>query len=372
MANLTKLEREELYEEAIYSIGGGELLNVEISQKAFDVNLRMAIKEYSTYINTWLIEQQFPTLQGLGVDSADITLAMTTKTLDFEASFAASYGKQFGVANSKFANWELKKDYIVVSSQTQVYSIPAGREINEVLWVTPTMIPNGGFSPVATGAWIPGAQGWFVGGYGMQAALPSYSLMLFGQDRQQKKKLLQSELTYRVTAGANGTKNLYLYPIPGTGDEMSGQFGKHYDGAKVFYFYYDTNSKGRKKCLEQNDDIIKTPNDVPLSTLSWTQLNDISKVRVRRLLVAKLKRYLSINRGKFSGEILGPNGKTLTLDYQFLEDQAKNEEDRLYEEIKESLLNLSYDKMMEMRANIADNLARVLSHQPSKVQYYIS
>ncbi len=368
MAGLTKVERDLLFDKVIYSLGG-DILEVEIDNKTFDINLSMAIEEYSVFINNWIIEQQFPTLQGLNVDSADITLALTTKTLDFEQSFAASYSKQWGVGNTQFSKWELKRDHIVVSANTQVYNIPAGREINEVLWVTPPNIPNGGFSPASTGAWIPGAQGWFVGGYGMQAALPSYSLMLYGQDRQQKKKLLQSELTYRVTAGANGTKNLYLYPIPGSVDEMSGQFGKHYEGSNVFYFYYETNSRGRKKCLEENNDIIKTPNDVPLGTLNWNQLNDVSKVRVRRLLVSKLKRFLAINRGKFSGEILGPNGKTLKLDYEFLEEQAKNEEERLYEEIKESLTNLSYDKMMETRANIAENLARVLAHQPSRVQF---
>ncbi len=369
MIGLSKAERDILYDKVIYSLGG-ELLNIEIDNKTFDINLIMAIEEYSAFINNWIVEQQFPTLQGLEIDSADITYALTTKTLDFEQSFAASYSKQFGVGNTVSSKWELKKDYIVISANTQMYNIPAGREVNEVLWVTPPNIPTGGFSPASSGSWIPGAQGWFVGGYGMQAALPSFSLLLYGQDRQQKKKLLQSELTYRIVGGIDGTKNIFLYPIPGSGDEMTGQFGKHYDGSFVFYFYYETNSKGRKKCLEQNNDIIKTPNDIPLSTLTWNQLNDISKVRVRQLLVAKLKRFLAINRGKFSGEILGPNGKTLKLDYDFLESQAKNEEDKLYEGVKESLGVMSYDKMMEMRANISDNLARVMKNQAPKTQFF--
>ena len=363
---ISNTDRDKLYRQLKHSLGA-PIRQIELTDEQLCTLLEIATENYSEIVQAWLIENQWQSLLGASISSTDMAFALSTRTLDLAHQASYAYSKQVGLqANGP---WELKKDYVSLEAGRQVYQIPAGREINEVLWVTPPNIPNGGFSPASTGAWIPGAQGWFVGGYGMQAALPSYSLMLFGQDRQQKKKLLQSELTYRVTAGADGTKNLYLYPIPGSIDEMSGQFGKHYDGAKVFYFYYETNSRGRKKCLEQNNDIIKTPNDVPLGTLGWNQLNDVSKVRVRRLLVSKLKRFLAINRGKFSGEILGPNGKTLKLDYEFLEEQAKNEEERLYEEIKESLINLSYDKMMETRANIAENLARVLAHQPSRVQF---
>jgi hypothetical protein len=155
-------------------------------------------------------------MQGLNIDSADITLALTTKTMDFEASFAASYSKQFGVGNTKFSTWELKKDYITISSHTQVYFIPEGREVNEVLWMTPPNVSDMG--GVNDGYWNFGPTGWIVGGFNMQALLPSYNLMLFAQDRQQKRKLLQSELTYRIAPGPNKTKMLFLYPMPGSND----------------------------------------------------------------------------------------------------------------------------------------------------------
>ena len=33
--------------------------------------------------------------------------------------------------------WELQKDYVLIEEDKQVYEIPAGREINEILWFTP-------------------------------------------------------------------------------------------------------------------------------------------------------------------------------------------------------------------------------------------
>ncbi len=353
----------------LYSLGA-PVWKIEIDNKTFDVHLRMVIKEYSSFINSWLIEQQFPFMQGLNIDSADITLALTTKTMDFEASFAASYSKQFGVGNTKFSTWELKKDYITISSNTQVYFIPEGREVNEVLWMTPPNVADMG--GVNDGFWNFGPTGWIVGGFNMQALLPSYNLMLFAQDRQQKRKLLQSELTYRIAPGPNKTKMLFLYPMPGSHDEMSSRFGRHYEGSRVYYFYYDTNSKGRKKCLEQNDDIIKTPNDIPIGKIKYSQMNDVSKLRIRELMVVKLLEYLAINRGKFSGELPGVNDKTIKMDYEFLQNRADAEKERIYELIGNTLKKLSYGDMMEERARIAENLHTVLNYQAPLTQFLIT
>lgn len=362
---ISKKDRDELYME-VMSLLGAPVSTIEIDNKTFDIHLSIAIKDYSSYINNWLVEQQFPSLQGLNVDSADITLAMTTKTLDFEQSFSDSYSKQFGLGNSASSKWELKKDYITVSANTQTYLIPAGREINEVLWVTP---PSLSLSNPTYSEFIPGGMGWYIGNTPLQSILPSSSMILFAQDWSQKRKLTQSELTYKIAGGPNGTKRLFLFPIPGSSDEMALYGMRHYEGAKVFYWYYETNEKGRKKCLEQNSDVIKTPNDIPINNLSWNQLNETSKTRVRKLLHISLLRFLSINRGKFSGEIDGPNGKTLKLDYNFLDNRANTLETALYEEINKSLENLSYEKMMEMRKNISNNLVEIAKNIPSKVQY---
>lgn len=370
MSELSSSERAILYEDVMYSLGA-PVREIEIDNKTFDVHLRMVIQEYSAFINSWLTQQQFPFVQGLNIDTADITLALATKNMDFEKSFAASYSKQFGVGNTSASRyWELKKDFITVSSDTQVYIIPEGREINEVLWATPPNLTD--MSGINNGTWNFGPTGWMIGGINMNALLPAFNLMMYGQDRHQKRRLLQSELTYRIAPGKDGTKLLFLYPMPGSRDELAGRFGKHFDGTRVYYFYYETNSRGRKKCLEENNDIIKTPNDVPLNKLKYNQLNEVSRLRVRELLVAKLLGYLAINRGKFSGEAPGVNNKTLKLDYGFLETRAEKEKERIYTLIKNDLDALAYDMIIEKRAKIADSLNTILKFQAPLTQFLIT
>lgn len=366
MSEITSGERKELYTKVMTSLGA-PVRDVEVDNKTFDTFLSMTIEEYSMYINSWLIENQFSTLQNLSIDTADITLALTTKTLDFEGSFAAAYSKQLGIGNTKHSvGWELKKDFVELSADTQTYIIPKFREISEVLWSTPPVI---GSNLNYNTPWFGGQYGWSIGGSNLSAMLPSYSTLLMAQDVKQKRKILQSEFSYKVAPGPDGTKVLFLYPVPNSNNSNGHDFWHQYNGSRVYYFYYETNSRGRKKCLEQNNDIIMTPNDVPLNKLKWTQLNDVSKVRVRLLLVAKLKGFLAINRGKFSGVVKGPNDSDLQMDYEFLQAQAEREEDRVYNDLKESLQKLSYAEMMEQKARIAQALNDVLKFQPSRVQY---
>ncbi len=153
---------------------------------------------------------------------------------------------------------------------------------------------------------------------------------------------------------------------------MSGYIGKHYEGSKVFYFYYDTNSLGRKKCLEDNNDIVLTPNDININELTWGQLNLISKSRVRRLLIAKLKNYLALTRGYTAGDVGSINGKELKLDYSFLLDQAKAEEEAVKKEIFDSLLTFTYDVIMEKKASVAENLNRILKFTVPKTMFYFN
>jgi hypothetical protein len=364
MSIITKKEKKELYTK-IRTLLGYPLRKFELGDKELDTLLEIAIEDYSTYINNWLIEQQWHNLQGIDVNTTDLTFALITKTLDFEKSFTLSYSKQVGLGSNAPSEWELKRDFIVVSGDTQVYSIPAGREINDVLWFTQPDVDQGLVDPYSTTNWGAGAFGWSYLGRPAQYVQPTYSLLLNAMDRSTKRKILQAEMSYRITAGPNGTKYLYLYPVPGSRYEMRGRDGKHLDGAKVWYFYYDTSTSKRDKCLEQNDDIIKLPSDVSIDNLKWGQLNSISKNRVRRMLLAESKMTIGGIRGFFSGDIKAGNAE-LTMDYRHLLEEGQQEKEKLIEEIKESLDKISYQKLMEDRASIAQNLNTVLTYQPFK------
>lgn len=364
MPQISKSERQKLYLQIKHACNY-PIRPFEIKEEMLDSYYDLALEDYSAIVNQWLIEQQWVSLQGLEVDSANFIEAYTSKSTDFMRSFTFAYSKQVGLGmNAPSGNtWHLKKDFVIISADTQVYSIPAGREINEILWTTPPQIDSGLVDPFAVSNWQAGGNGWSYLGRPASYLQPTYSLLLSAQDRSMKKRILQSELTYRVTGGPNGTKLLYLYPIPGSSKELANGWGKHFEGAKVWYFYYDTNNKGRKKCLEQNSDIVRLPSDAPIDTLKWTKLNSVAKINLRDLFLARVKKQLGQIRGFFTGDV-GATIKNVTMDYRMMIEDGDKLEEQTRRTILESLNRLSLVQLTRDRAEIAANVNKERGFQP--------
>jgi len=269
----------------------------------------------------------------------------------------------------------LKKDFVQLQPNQQIYEIPAGREINEVLWFTPATLNNLLFDPWTFGSLGAGGIGG-PGGYsqmGMSGSffmMPAFDIMLRMQEINIQKRIISSEMTYRITALPEGKKALHLMNTPG---------GKFDFGSsslmrgKVWYWYYDTEGADRDKCLNDNPDIIKLPSDVPFDKMSWGDLNQPAQVWVRRWFVASCKETLSKVRGKYSGNLKTPDSE-LTMDYQSLATEGKDEKTKLIEELTGAegrLTRLKPDKVMEREALLAENLNKQMKFRAFPRQFYV-
>jgi hypothetical protein len=194
---------------------------------------------------------------------------------------------------------------------------------------------------------------------------PTYSLLLSAQDRRMKEKVLQSDLTYRVTGLADGKKLLHLYPLPASRNEIRNQWGKHYSGRKVWYFYYDTSDKNTDKCKKDNNDIITLPSDAPVDVLQWGNLNSVAQQQVRDFLLAEVKIAIGSIRGFYSGDVSATD-KELSMDYRHLLDEGETLKTATIGKLKEQLDKLSQVNMTEERAKIAENLNRERGYQPPR------
>jgi len=364
MALITTVDRNKLFLHVKHELGY-PLRPFELDDDMMQSYLEMVIEDYSSLVNNWLIHQQWVSLEGLSTQNSDFLSAFTIKSTDYMESFTYAYSKQVGLGTNApaAAGWELKRDYIVTSAHTQHYIIPAGREINEVLWETPPEIDQGMVDPFSLNAWSPGMHGWSYLGRPAMYVQPTFSTLLTAQDRRMKQRVLQSLLTYRITGMQTGEKLLHLYPVPGSKHEINNRWGKHYAGRKVFYWYYDLNNEGRDKCLEDNDDIVRLPSDPPLSVLKWDKINDPARKQIRDLLIAKVKMVIGGVRGFYSGE-LGVTDKQLTMDYRHLLDEGKQLKDDTEKILLEQLDRLSQDKLVEERARIAENVNKERGYQP--------
>jgi hypothetical protein len=294
--------------------------------------------------------------------------------LDYEERYQYAYSKIVGLQAS--GDWVLEKDYIQLQANQQIYEIPAGREINEILWFTPPTLNNVLIDPWAfgglAGGGISGPAGYAqMGGMaGSYYLTPAFDMLLRMQEINIQRRIIAGDLTYRITALPGGKKALHLMQTPGGkfdfGDNELMQ-------GRVWYWYYDTGQGDRDKCLADNPDIIKLPSDVPYDKLSWDDLNNPAQIWIRRWFTAYCKETLSRVRGKFSGNLKVPDGD-LTMDYTSLATEAKDEKTKLIDELIGAdgrLTRLRPEKIMEREALLAENLNKQLRFRAMPRQIYV-
>lgn len=346
----------------------GGIVKIEITEDSWCSLLKFAVESYVEKIQMWLLKNQWSSLNGKSLSKNDICFALTTRSFDYELTFTHAYSKQVGLQSR--GDYILKKDFITLKKGVQIYEIPAGREINEVLWLTPSDINHATFASLGYGAQGYGSglgnvsSGWGSGGYynqvGAYYIAPAYDVIMRAADYGLKNRILQSDLIYKITAGENGTKLLHLISTPSDGN--IGVRNQLYN-SKVWYHYYDTEDVDPDKCKDDCKDIIKYPSDVPLPKTDYCDLNQTAKIWVRKYLTALSKEALGRARGKFKGKLPIPEAEG-EMDYDSLLSEGKDEKDKLETELKDWLNEMSSDKQMERKASESDNLTKVLSKTP--------
>jgi hypothetical protein len=373
MAIISEPERTKFYQKVRHLLGA-PLRSVELEDEMMDTLLEYSIDDYSQYVQDWLTESQWTSLYNLNLDTQSLSRAFLTKSLDYEERYQYAYSKIVGLQAS--GDWVLEKDYIQLQANQQIYEIPAGREINEILWFTPPTLNNLLVDPWSfgglAGGGISGPAGYAQMGNvgGSYNLTPAFDMLLRMQEINIQRRMIAGDLTYRITALPGGKKALHLMQTPGGkfdfGDNELMQ-------GRVWYWYYDTSQGDRDKCLADNPDIIKLPSDVPYDKLSWDDLNNPAQIWVRRWFTAYCKETLSRVRGKFSGSLKVPDGD-LTMDYTSLATEAKDEKTKLIDELIGAdgrLTRLRPEKIMEREALLAENLNKQLRFRAMPRQIYV-
>jgi len=217
MSIIPEPERSKLYTRVRHVLGA-PLRSVELEDEQMDTLLEFAIDDYSQYIQNWLIESQWSNLWGLNVETQSLARAFVTKSLDFETRYTYAYSKIVGLQAG--GDWVLKKDYINLVPNQQIYEIPAGRELNELLWFTPSELNNMLFDPwsfgALGGAGLGGPAGYSqMGMSGSYFMMPAFDMLLRMQEINIQRRIIAGELTYRVTALPDGKKAVNLMTTPG-------------------------------------------------------------------------------------------------------------------------------------------------------------
>ena len=366
--------RSQLYTKVRHVLGA-PIRSIELEDEQMDSILEFAIGDYSQYVQDWLIESQWTSLYNLNLDTQSLSRAFVTKSLDYENRYAQAYSKIVGLQSNPLGDWELKKDFITLVPNQQIYEIPAGREINELLWFTPATLNNILFDPFSFG----GLGGTLGGGGGFAQMgnmsgsyfmMPAFDMLLRMQQINIQRRIIGGDLTYRITGLPNGKKAIHLMQTPGGKFDFGNNSLRHH---QVWYWYYDVGPEDRDACLAANPDIIKLPSDVPMNSIAWADLNEPAQQWVRRYFVASCKETLSKVRGKYSGNLKTPDSE-LTMDYATLATEGKDEKTKLIEELigaEGRLTRLRPEKIMEREALIAENLNKQMKFRAFPRNMYV-
>ena len=360
---------------------GAPLRKVQLEDEQLCDLLDVAIGDYSEKVQNWVLETQWLNIQNKNAiqfqNANELAYAMTVRTMDWSRDYSYWFSREVGLQQR--GNYELKKDFFRIEKGKQVYVIPAGREINKVMYITPSTTKaalygnlgtldtgiGGGFGQYGNMGNGMGITGFYVGS--------AYDTALMSADLKYKNSLLRGDLAYQVTAGPEGTHLVHLLSVPGSPNMVGGiaaddTWGwNKYASCYVWYTYYDVSNASEddiEQCrLDNKDDIILTPDEVPLDKMRYELMNNPSQQIIRRLLVAEAKILLGIIRGTYSGAVKIPEAE-MQMDYNMLLEQGKSEKETVLNELKERLERMTPWNLMEKQSTMNDQLIKVLKNKP--------
>jgi len=359
---------------------GSPIRPVQLEDEQLCDLLEICVGDYASYVQNWVIETQWMNAMGSSSfleNPADVAYALSIRTLDWSRDWSEWFSKEVGL-QQRGTKWELKKDFFKIEKGKQVYVIPAGREINRVMYITPSttkaaLYGNVGMLDTGIGGGY-GQYGNMQNGMGLIGFYVgnAYDTALLAADLKYKNSLLRGDLAYKVTAGPEGTHLVHLMSTPGSRNAMGGLsaddaygWGKMI-GCYCWYTYYDLSGNGNgedssvEQCaLDNKDSVLLTPDQIPLSKMHYELLNYPTQQIVRRLLIAEAKILLGNIRGYASGVVNIPQAQ-MTLDYQILLDQGKQEKEQVLNELKERLERMLPWNMAKNQADMNESLMNVL------------
>ncbi len=148
---------------------------------------------------------------------------------------------------------------------------------------------------------------------------------------------------------------LRLYPIPDTVSPEKFWFRFTVDDNDI---WEDSDDHGQKG--------INNMNTIPFENIPYENINSIGHQWIRRFSLALSKETLGQVRGKFGGNVPIP-GENVSLNASELLSQAQAEQDKLREELKTQLDEMTYNRLLATDKEMVDNAKSIVAETPLKI-----
>ena len=355
---------------------GGDVLDIELTEQNVYANYEEAVLEYSYYVNLHQSKNALGSALGSATASFDHKGEVTSGTgaalkypkftFDYAFKMGDKFATEAGVGGTEtiysasITTVADQQDYDlqnIVSSSAAAGGVPyAGLvgdkriKIRQVYYVTPRQMWRfygyyGGLNVVGD-----------FHNYGQYADNSTFQVIPAWQNKSQA--ISYEDHLYTRTSHYSYEiidNKLRLFPVP-----------QNVSPEKFWFrFTIETNSPFTDD-VSSGQDGVNNLNNLPFENISYESINSIGKQWIRRFALALSKETLGQVRGKFGGVVPIP-GDNINLNASDLLSQAKEEKDKLREELSKILEETTYNKLIESDKAMVENQNAIVKNSPLKI-----
>jgi hypothetical protein len=363
-----------------YAMLGGEVLDIELKESNVYASYEMAVLEYSYLVNLHQSKNSLQSLLGspTGTFNQDGTLTAGTpgaalKFPKFSLSYARNVSDQIAYESGIGGNVPFYSASINLVDGQQTYDLTniiidkansgdtvlsnalsssnnSQIRVNKVYFRSPHQVWRffgyyGGLTVVGN-----------LNTYGQYADDSTFDVVPAWQNKLQAINY-ETNLFTRTSHYSYEIKNnkINLFPTPTSAAPT-----------KIwFVFSFPPNALSDDPNAKTGVDGVNNMNTLPFENLPYENINSIGKHWIRRYALAIVKGILGNTRGKFDS-IPIPGG-SVTLNHSTLLSQSTDEMEKLREELKTILDELTYPKIVETEAAIMDNVSKIHQYIPKSI-----
>ena len=357
---------------------GDDVLSVELTKKQIWACFEEAVLEYSRLINESRIKSELVNVLGTPTGSVDMSTVYMRQTLEYLLRQSEAYSSAAGYGGS----YNLKLGYFDLVAGRQDYDLYTDLMSAEVSGSTlASTLPSGSrgklrvldvmhFEPLAAQQFLLNASNitnFLATNFNYESyvnstvfyVLPVFEDVLRRGMLEEAFRVRRSHYGYEIT----GTK-LRIYPMPSSGLSVGHLYVRVAPPQNPAAPSYASGSYG--------DDTmggVTSPANAPYGTLRYRDITSPGRQWIKQMCLALCKELLGLVRSKFDSVPI-PNAE-VRLNGESLVTQGREDREKLMTQIADFLGSVTRDKLVEVQAAIAENVAKQLRYVPMPKMIWI-
>lgn len=332
---------------------GYPIIDIELQGDNFFAVFEESVSEYSAQVNQFNIRNNLGSLEGQPTGSNYTGKSVLGSELNNVITIAEGYGTLANVGGRT----DIKKGYITVNTGSQEYDLQtlwadvseSGERIDVTkVFYEATPAIQRFFDPYSVsgqgtlnlidefgfGSFSPAAQ--FI-------MMPIYEDALRIQQIEFNDQFRKSAHTFNIV-----NNKLQIFPKPTTNYNL--------------WFEYQVKKEFRENSTVITSNVVSDYSNIGYSFAQYSRINDVGKQWIRKYTLALAKEMLGAIREKYNTVPIP--GSEVSLDGAALRAEAQTEKDRLIEELRENLNEVSKKTRMENESNMVEQQQKIMNQAP--------